>query len=119
MDVEELSSLFVTLSVDRIGEVMNCEQVQMMIQAAVAAALQQQQVQFDMKMEELNDAIQAETIKAPNVVEYQECELNFSDYSLDALKCVPEFSGNKKDYLTFRNAIIPRNIKYLKSSMVA
>lgn len=110
MSEEDLSSLFNQLSVEPPSYqavAMNEEQLQAIIQSAVTAALQAQQEFVERRFSELQLAAAQERQSVPVVGSHTPTVIDPSvhcDIGLDAVKSVPEFTGNKSDYLTFRQA---------------
>ena len=110
MSVENLASLFDHLVVEPTESLaMDPNQLQCIIQSAVSAALQAQQESMKGTIDQLKSSIRKLQIKnePPKVEEFVDCVIDRSitcDEGLDVVKCLPEFSGNKKEYLTFRRA---------------
>lgn len=111
MSVEDLSSLFDCLSVrsNNNNNNMDANQLQTIIESAVAGALQAQRVAMESTINELRSSIQSLSVQnaPPRVEEYVDCIIDRSiscEEGLDVVKSLPEFSGNKKEYLTFRRA---------------
>lgn len=109
---EELLAIFNKLSLrdkQPVISKMDPEQIQAIVQNAVAGALAAQQMFFDQRLQEVVNNVNTMNVKPvpPVMRSYEEVELNRAIYceeGLDGIKSVPPFSGEKKSYLSFRRA---------------
>lgn len=111
---ENFLSLFGNLSFDDNPAtdqvVMDNATLSSIIEAAVTAALNAQQLRVNEQIEELRCSIGATAIAAiatPEIERYEDCKINRSvtcDDSLDVIKSIPDFSGDKLQYNNFREA---------------
>lgn len=86
---------------------MNAQQLQEIIQSAVAGALAAQATLFDQKLSEATQKFVATNINAPPVEVYLPVTINSAikcDEGLDVVKSLPEFLGDKKHYVSWRQA---------------
>lgn len=108
MSEREISSLFSRLSVKESNSNMDPEEIQRIVNTAVAAALHGQQQLFDLRINEVVSRVERAARPQVTVEEvFVEATINqevVCNEGLDAVKSLPEFSGNKKDYLSFRRA---------------
>lgn len=109
MSEENLQSLFNNLSLESKSNRhrMDPAQLRGIVEAAVSAALCAQQNIVDQRLAEVMRAIEESKPKPKAVETFTDVTINRSipcDDGLDVVKSIPEFSGNKKEYLTFRRA---------------
>lgn len=108
MSESDITSLFSRLSVKESGNKMDQEALQHIINTAVAAALHGQQQLFDLRINEVGSRV--ERAARPHASQEEVFEEAYIDQAivcnegLDAVKSLPEFSGSKNDYLSFRRA---------------
>lgn len=108
MSESDITSLFSRLSVKESGNKMDQEALQHIINTAVAAALHGQQQLFDLRINEVGSRVErAARPHASQEEVFEEASIDQAivcNEGLDAVKSLPEFSGSKKDYLSFRRA---------------
>lgn len=100
----DLSILFNNLRVEEHNK-MDADQVSFIVQAAVRAALDAQRVDFEAKLEEV--ARRTAPAVAPQATVYEPAIINPAvrcEESLDVVKCLPEFVGNRDNYVSWRQA---------------
>lgn len=106
--VTDIAALFSSLIVKEPVPIMDPEIMQQIVNTAVSAALHAQQNLFDMKIKDI--VAKVGRAARPHVAAekvYVEASIDNNvqcNEGLDAIKSLPEFSGNKKDYLSFRRA---------------
>ena len=86
---------------------MDPEHLQQIVSSAVVAALQAQQTIVDRQVAELKSAVEALSVRQPVGERFEDCVIDRNiqcDEGLDIVKSIPEFTGVKKEYLTFRRA---------------
>lgn len=105
----DLLSLFDQLTVKE-DSVMDPGQLQAIIGAAVTAALESQANLIDQKLATAMAAVDSQSpadLSSPSATPYTDAHIDrrvVCEDSLDSVKSLSEFSGIKKEYLTFRRA---------------
>lgn len=105
LEVSVIESLLENLSIGQNNpNNMNAEQVSEIVRAEVSKALLAQKVEFNKKITEIQSQI---TLAKPRVETYLKVTINpliTCDITLDAIKSLPEFSGNPGTYVSWREA---------------
>lgn len=100
----DLSILFNNLCVKE-EKKMDQEQLAFIVKTAVQAALDAQRIDFENKLEDV--VRRTAPPVAPQVAEYQPAFISHAvrcEETLDVAKCLPEFSGNRDNYISWRQA---------------
>lgn len=100
---EDLEVIFENLKLGD-SEEMNTEQVRELITAEVNRALSLQKLEFDRKLTTIQSQF---TLAKPKVEKFAKVRINplvTCDITLDAIKSLPEFSGQPGTYVSWREA---------------
>ncbi|KAH8278333.1 hypothetical protein KR026_003200, partial [Drosophila bipectinata] len=82
------------------ASMMDPQQLQAIISAAVSAALQAQKADFEIKLKQATDQFRAVTLSVPDVVVYEPVKIVSGvgcDEGLDAVKSLPDFLGSEEE----------------------
>lgn len=109
MSVSELEESFENLSINRESyeNIMNADQVKSLLEAAVRAATEAQQIEFGKRLEELTNRIDLLATQSVTVEKYEEAKILDTitcSESLDVVKSIPEFEGKLETYVSWRQA---------------
>lgn len=91
----------------QVDSTMNADQIQSLVQAAVAQALAQQQVSFQAQLTAVQEQITSLRVDAPQVEVFQRISVDPTvrcDIPLDLIKSIPEFDGTQDDYVAWRQS---------------
>lgn len=83
---------------------MSTEDIQRIITAAVSAALEQQRIGFEAKLQHVTDQLRATIVSTPEVTVYQPIKVEQGiecNECLDAVKSLPEFNGSQEQYVSW------------------
>ncbi|KAH8265095.1 hypothetical protein KR044_010368, partial [Drosophila immigrans] len=84
-------------------------QLQAIISAVVAAALQEQKEDFEVKLKQATDQFRAVALSVPEVVVYEPVKIVAGvecNEGLDAVKSLPDFFGSEEEYVSWRQAAL-------------
>lgn len=85
----------------------NADQLRVLVETAIGAALRSQKQTFDKQIEELNKKFSDIVVRTPEVVPYKDVEIRTGiqcDESLEIVKSLPEFDGKQECYVSWRQA---------------
>lgn len=102
--MDDLSDL--ANSINNIGREMDESRLASIIEAAVTAALAAQRAEFEYKLNQVAAQPPPQMV-VPVVKQYEPVSINHNircDETLDVVKCIPEFNGNRDNYVSWRQA---------------
>lgn len=86
---------------------LDADQLRVLMNTAITAALQLQKQTFDKQIDDLNKRLNDVVIASPEVAAYKDIEIvpgKQCDESLDIVKSLPDFEGKQETYVSWRQA---------------